>query len=65
MTINHEAARDIGAATLKTALPVTAWAMTLNHWVALATLGYILLQAAYLIWKWRREAVAKNTPLDA
>jgi hypothetical protein len=31
-------------------------AVTMNHLVAAATLAYILLQAAYLIWKWRREA---------
>lgn len=31
-------------------------ALTMNHLVAGATLAYIILQAAYLIWKWRREA---------
>jgi len=30
--------------------------ITLNEAVMWATLFYILLQGAYLIWKWRREA---------
>jgi len=30
--------------------------ITLNQVVALATIAYILLQAAYLIWKWCKEA---------
>ena len=33
-----------------------AYGVTLNEAVAAATLAYIVLQAAYLIWKWRREA---------
>ena len=47
--------------SLKSAPPVivTAWAwmngLTLNEVVALATLGYIVLQAGYLIWKWWHE----------
>jgi hypothetical protein len=31
-------------------------AVTLNDAVLIATLAYIVLQAAYLIWKWVREA---------
>ena len=34
-----------------------AAAMTLNHWVALATLVYIIVQLLYLIRKWWREEV--------
>lgn len=30
-------------------------AITLNEWVAIATLVYIGLQACYLTWKWIRE----------
>lgn len=37
-------------------------AVTLNEAVAIATLLYILLQAAYLIWKWRREARKNEFP---
>jgi hypothetical protein len=33
-----------------------ASAVTLNEALALVTICYILLQAAYLIWKWRRES---------
>ena len=29
--------------------------ITLNHWVALATVAYIVLQALYLLRKWWRE----------
>jgi len=32
----------------------------INWWVAAATLSYILLQGAYLIWRWRREAKKKS-----
>lgn len=35
------------------------YALTLNDWVGIATIGYVLLQAAYLVWKWRREARGK------
>lgn len=30
--------------------------LTLNEYVAIGTLIYIGLQAAYLVWKWVREA---------
>lgn len=40
---------------MKAAPPMAVSAFTLNHMVAFATLCYILLQAAYLIWKWRRD----------
>lgn len=33
-----------------------ASALTLNEALAVVTILYILLQAAYLIWKWRRES---------
>lgn len=34
----------------------TVYGLTANEWVAVATISYITLQAAYLIWKWRKEA---------
>jgi len=46
----------------ETAKSIPAWLgtlasiITLNQAVALCTIGYVILQAAYLIWKWRREA---------
>lgn len=39
----------------------TLSAVTMNELVAGATLVYILLQAAYLIWKWRKEAARDRT----
>ena len=35
-------------------------AMTLNQWVALATLVYIIVQLLYLIRKWWREEVDRR-----
>ena len=52
---------DIAQESLKAAPPVAVSAsvwmvgLSLNEVVLLATLGYIGLQAAYLIWKWYRE----------
>jgi hypothetical protein len=55
---------ELGAAAVKTApaLGVAAasaggWGM--QDWVYAATFGYVVLQAAYLIWKWNRERKAK------
>lgn len=53
---HHTLIREVGVASLKAAPPITVSLLTLNEWVAVATLGYVLLQAAYLIWKWRRES---------
>lgn len=34
----------------------TIWSgVTLNQMVATATLIYVVVQIAYLVWKWRRE----------
>jgi disulfide bond formation protein DsbB len=30
--------------------------VSLPDWVAIATLAYLLLQGAHLIWRWRRQA---------
>ena len=39
------------------AIAGAAWySITLNEGVAIVTIVYILVQLAYLIWKWRREA---------
>lgn len=37
-------------------LAVAAW--TMNDWLIMASIAYVCLQAAYLIWKWRRDAKA-------
>jgi membrane protein implicated in regulation of membrane protease activity len=38
--------------------------MTLNHWVALLTLVYVVIQAVYLLRKWWREEREKGGWLD-
>lgn len=49
---------DILAEAAKAAPPiaittaVTVGGLTLNEWVALATLLYIVLQSGWLVWKW-------------
>ncbi|GAA0504800.1 MULTISPECIES: hypothetical protein [Pigmentiphaga] len=54
----NEVAVEAAKATPPTSVVAISWLSdwNLNHGVALATIGYILLQAGYLIWKWRREA---------
>ena len=52
---------EITSETLKATPPVAisglAWmhGLTINEAVGLATLAYICLQSAYLLWKWYRE----------
>lgn len=51
----QDIAKDVGQAVVQTAPPVTIWALTLNDWLAVASIIYIALQAVYLLAKWRRE----------
>lgn len=37
-----------------------ASAITMSEWVAIATLTYIVVQAGYLLWKWRWEYIEKT-----
>lgn len=58
--LRQDVVRGFGAIAMKSAPPVSvgAWAWVtkqLPAWVALATLLYITLQAAHLVWKWQRE----------
>lgn len=52
---------DVVAEGLKAAPPVAVTAislaaeLTLNQAVAIVTIVYVLLQGAYLLWKWVRE----------
>lgn len=46
---------DVGVELLKLAPPATVAGLTLNDWVMLATLLYVILQALYLARKWMRE----------
>jgi hypothetical protein len=54
-TLKHETTIETAKA-LPAVAGATAASLTLNECVALATFCYILLQSAYLIWKWRKEA---------
>lgn len=53
--------QDIAHEAAKSAPPVavagSAWlfGLTLNDWVAVGTLAYLVLQGAYLAWRWYRE----------
>lgn len=53
--------QEISQESIKSAPPVivagSAWlfGLTLNDWVAIATLAYLALQASYLAWKWWKE----------
>ena len=45
-----EAAKATPPVVITTA--VTVGGLTLNEWVAVATLLYIVLQSGWLVWKW-------------
>lgn len=55
--MKNDVAQEVWKATPPAS--VTAWAwingLTLDKWVAIATLVYIALQAAHLLWKWYRD----------
>lgn len=59
---NHSFSADFASEAAKGVPPVAVAAsgivglVDLNVIVALLTAAYVLLQGAYLIWKWRREA---------
>lgn len=60
---------DLLAATTKASPALTVGAMSvagigLQDWVLIATLGYIVLQAGYLGWKWAREWRGKKVSAD-
>jgi len=58
--MNHEIANTMTVAAAKTTPAVFGAVWTADAIVAAFTVGYIVLQAAYLIWRWRRER--KRTP---
>lgn len=52
---------DLASEAAKASFPVgvslaTLGGLSLHDLVMLATLGYIALQAGYLVWKWYRQA---------
>lgn len=55
----HTFPREAAMEAVKAVPPLTIYTLTLNEWLAVATILYIVLQAAYLVWKWRRDAKAK------
>ena len=52
---HQELGRDVGAAVVKVFPPALVWSLTLNDWLAIVSIVYVLMQGAYLAWKWRRE----------
>lgn len=56
----------IASEVTKSAPPValsiaaTVGGLTLNEWMAIATIAYIGLQAGFLVWKWWKEFRAKQ-----
>jgi len=58
--MNHEIYNTLGVAAAKTTPAVVGAVWTADTIVAAFTVGYIVLQSAYLIWRWRRER--KRTP---
>jgi len=52
---------DLTAQASKSAPPALAWLIafvgeiSLNNIIGVVTLIYIVLQAGYLVWKWRRD----------
>ena len=61
---------DIVNEAVKSAPPVAVTAasgllgLSLYDWMLVATIGYIALQAAWLLWKWRRAAKDKKWTPD-
>ena len=59
--LSAEQKQDIAVAVVQTT-PGAASAgaarlggLPLSDWAVIATIGFVVLQAAYLIWKWRRD----------
>ena len=63
---------DVAVATAQSTPSLTAVAMwfsnhDVNYWVGIAGLLFILMQAGYLAWKWRRDIrreAAHQVPVD-
>lgn len=52
-------AQDVGIAAVKVTPVGVLYAWGPQEWSYVCICGYVLLQAAYLLWKWRREARQK------
>lgn len=55
--MNGEILSEVAKSTPPAAVVATATVsgLSLNNVIGIATLIYIVLQAGYLIWKWRRD----------
>jgi len=58
--VNHEAKNELivqGVSSTPAWAAVMTWlfGVTLEKWVAVCGLVFLVLQAAYLVWKWRRD----------
>jgi hypothetical protein len=56
---------EAGSEAIKSAPPLavlgaTVGGLTLQDWVLIATLGYLALQAGWLLWRWWRAASTKG-----
>jgi hypothetical protein len=52
---HNDLAREAGVAVAKIVPPVAVWTLTLNNVLAALSILYVVLQTAYLVWKWRRD----------
>jgi len=60
--MNHEVTRAMTVAVAKTSPAVAAVFWMQDMIVTVCTVGYIALQAAYLIWRWRNDWCRKRQP---
>lgn len=57
MTDQHSTAVVNGAQAAPALTGIAMWlgGKDINFWLGVAGIAFILLQAAYLVWKWRRD----------
>lgn len=57
MQLHPDTTRTLGSESLKSAVTIAAAIVGLSFdtWIKVATLGGILLSAAYTAWKWHRD----------
>lgn len=58
-------ARELGHAAVKVAPPAAVLALPPNELLAWVSIAYVLMQTAYLVWKWRREWRRRSRLHDA
>lgn len=62
MRMNAEVASEAVKAAPPVAVVATSIASgwSINHIVGAATIAYIVLQAGYLVWRWRRDVLRER-----